>query len=204
MTYALLQSNLARAGFNPGPVDGRWGSHTLTALMAFAARRQATDTVQQLASAAVGALIGKDISTPLRIVHFIAQACHESAGWIFLQEQGGTDYFTRHYEGRTDLGNTEPGDGALYHGRGIFQVTGRANYVKYGNALGLNLVDHPDVAAQPDVCVRLAVQYWVDHHLNDKADSDDVAGITRAINGGVNGLAERAAIVTRLKSVWGL
>ncbi len=204
MSYAVLQANLAAAGYSPGPLDGRWGAQTLAALMAFAAQHQATDTVHELARSAIGAMVGKDITMPLRIVHFIAQACHESRGWVDLQERGGQDYFTRLYEGRADLGNTEPGDGARYHGRGIFQLTGRANYVTFGRLLGLNLVDHPDTAAQPDVCVRIAVQYWVSRHLNEKADQDDFAGITKAINGGINGLADRLAILERLKAVWGL
>ena len=200
MTFLPLQSALKSAGYDPGALDGIWGAKTLAALMAYGAQRKATQRTLDLASGLISPMVGKDITTPLRIVHFLGQCCHESGGWQYLVELGGPSYFTR-YDGR--LGNG-PGEGYIYRGRGIIQITGKANYQAYGKKLALNLVDHPEIAAQPDVAARIAVQYWDDHGLNAPADKDDINTITRAINGGVNGLADRSAILARLKAVWGL
>jgi putative chitinase len=72
-----------------------------------------------------------DVTTRLRLCHFLAQAAHETDGFRTLEEYGGPAYFIR-YEGRRDLGNTQAGDGVRYHGRGILQLTGRANYHRFG------------------------------------------------------------------------
>ena len=142
------------------------------------------------------------IDTPLRVAAFLAQAAHETAHFRTLAEYGSgdgpdpdqwDDYLTRLYDRRTDLGNTPAldGDGELYKGRGIFQLTGRANYETYGRRLGLDLVRQPALAAGGDVSVRIACLYWNDRQLNPLADAGDMRAITRAINGGLNGLADR-------------
>ena len=98
---------------------------------------------------------------------------------------------------RTDLGNTQPGDGPRYKGRGPIQLTGRKNYHNFGLLLGLDLEDNPEQAAEPDVGFRVSVTYWADRNLNaiaDASDDDPEAAfqrITRAINGGINGLEDR-------------
>ena len=131
------------------------------------------------------------INTHLRVAMFLAQAAHETAGFRTLQEYGGTGYFTRLYEGRSDLGNTVSGDGAKYHGRGIFQLTGRFNYRMYGERLDIDLESDPDQAASPGLSVHIACVYWKDHGLNELADQSDIEAVTRKINGGLNGLAGR-------------
>lgn len=131
-----------------------------------------------------------EIATPRRIEHFLAQAAHESAGFSTTEEIGGASYFAR-YDGRADLGNVNPGDGARYHGRGIFQLTGRANYRRIGRLLGLDLEGKPELAADPVVSLRIACLYWSDRKIGPMADDDDLLRVTRAINGGKNGLDDR-------------
>jgi putative chitinase len=144
---------------------------------------------------------GHGVTTRLRICHFLAQAAHESDRFRTLEEYGGPAYFAR-YDGRADLGNIRPGDGARYHGRGLFQLTGRANYRRYGSLVGNDLEGEPDLAARPDISLAIAFAYWRDRAINARADADDIAGVTRLINGGRNGLAARARLLEVAKSIW--
>jgi putative chitinase len=143
------------------------------------------------------------ITTPLRQAHFLAQAAHETGGFRYLVEIWGPTKAQAGYEGRADLGNDHPGDGKLYRGRGIFQLTGRGNYRRYGGRVSLDLVSHPERAADPAVAVTLACLYWGDHDLNAFADRDDVERITRAINGGLNGFDDRKARLAAVRKVLG-
>ncbi len=138
-----------------------------------------------------------DVNTKLRMAHFLAQASHESAHFRTLQEYATGEA----YEGRKDLGNTQPGDGKRYKGRGIFQVTGRANYKKYGELVGIDLETNPEIASHPDISVKTALEYWRSHNLNKYADLDDIKSITRKINGGYNGLTERVAYLEKAKKL---
>ena len=137
------------------------------------------------------------ITTPARQAAFLAQAAHESDQFRALVEQGDG----HRYEGRRDLGNTQQGDGPRFRGRGVLQLTGRANYTKASAALGVDLVGHPELAAQLDVGARIAAWYWTTHGLNALADEGDFVGITRAVNGGVNGLDQREAFYKRACAV---
>ncbi|WP_397606705.1 XVIPCD domain-containing protein [Silanimonas sp.] len=94
--------------------------------------------------------------------------------------------------GARKLGNTEPGDGWQFHGRGYVQLTGRSNYASAGNELGLDLINHPELAADPKIAADIAVHYWIERVRTRDAESD-VTAATRAINGGQNHLAERRA-----------
>jgi putative chitinase len=137
-----------------------------------------------------------EITTPVRLAAFLAQLLHESAGLRYFQELWDPTPAQRRYEGRLDLGNTEPGDGERFKGRGPIQITGRANYAKYGALLGLDLVNQPELAAKPSVGFRIAAAYWTDKRLNALADRGTKAAfitLTRRINGGVNGLEDRLA-----------
>lgn len=93
--------------------------------------------------------------------------------------------------GAVNLGNTESGDGWKFRGRSLIQVTGRANYRKCGQAIGLNLEVHPELLERPENAARAAAWFWSTNGLNQLADNDNIVGITRKINGGTNGLDDR-------------
>jgi predicted chitinase len=143
---------------------------------------------------------GNGLRSWLRICHFLAQAAHETDGLRTLEEYGGAAYFRR-YDGRRDLGNTQAGDGARYRGRGIFQLTGRANYRRFGGLTGIDLEARPELAAEPDIALAVAFAYWRDRGIDAAADADDIVAVTRAINGGRNGLAQRRACLARAKTI---
>lgn len=137
------------------------------------------------------------INTYLRECHFLAQLLEESGQFRWERElASGAEY-----EGRHDLGNTHPGDGARYKGRGWIQITGRANYRTYGKLLGLDLENNPALAETDTNAALIAGAYWNTHGLNSRADRDDVVAITRAINGGLNGLSVREANLAMCKRV---
>lgn len=144
------------------------------------------------------------VDTKLRLAHFLAQACHESEGFRLLHELWGPTPCQQKYGGRSDLGNCRPGDGFLYRGRGIFQLTGRANYARIGSELQLPLEVEPELAADPVISARIACLYWQTHDINKCADADDVVGVTRKINGGTNGLSDREACLARAKAALGV
>ncbi|HYO70109.1 MAG TPA: glycoside hydrolase family 19 protein [Archangium sp.] len=127
------------------------------------------------------------ISTKPRRAAFLAQLAHESGELRWAVEfADGTAY-----EGRTNLGNTQKGDGPRYKGRGWIQLTGRANYRAAGKALGLPLEDKPELAAEPAVAFQVAVWFWNSRSLSQLADVGDFENITRRINGGLNGYDAR-------------
>ena len=160
----------------------------------------------------VAAIITRD-----RVAHFLAQTAHESAGYTVLTEnlnysaQGLRATFPKYfdgaaaieyqrlperianrvYAGRMGNGPETSGDGWRFRGRGLIQLTGRDNYRDAGADLGLRLLEHPDDAARPDVAPLIAGWFWSTRQLNKLADVDDIEGITRRINGGLNGLDDR-------------
>ncbi len=127
------------------------------------------------------------IDSPARKSAFIAQLAHESGGFKYNEEIASG----RAYEGRRDLGNTQPGDGERFKGRGYIQLTGRANYAAAGKALGLDLIKNPELASRPENAARVAAWYWNTRGLNGLADKGNFDGITKRINGGYNGKADR-------------
>lgn len=135
-----------------------------------------------------------DINTPKRQAAFLAQVGHESGGLHWLRELWGPTPAQIRYEGRADLGNTQPGDGFKYRGRGLIQITGRANYSEAGKALGLPLIDFPVLLENPEFAAKSAAWFWKSRGLNELADIDKFERITRRINGGLNGQAERLAL----------
>lgn len=159
--------------------------------------------INELANVAEGILDEYEINTPLRIAHFWAQASHECAGFKTMHEYWGPTAAQKGYEGRRDLGNTQPGDGKRFMGRGIFQLTGRANYRAYGNKIGLDLEADPELAADPTNALRLACEYWKAKKLNKLADENNLKAITKKINGGYNGLADRQANFIVAWRIWG-
>jgi putative chitinase len=137
------------------------------------------------------------ITTPKRAHAFLAQLAHESGDLRWMEElASGAEY-----EGRRDLGNIYYGDGKRYKGRGPIQLTGRTNYIRAGEALGVNLVDHPARAARPRYAFRVATWFWTTHGLNELADRDDFETITRRINGGLNGYEDRKRRWAHIKTL---
>lgn len=143
------------------------------------------------------------IDSPARQAAFLAQIGHESGGLIYVRELWGPTPTQEEYEGRADLGNTEPGDGFKYRGRGLIQITGRANYQTCGAALTLPLLDHPELLEAPGNAAQSAAWFWNSKNLNDLADIGDFNTITRRINGGLNGLQNRLALYALCKSTLG-
>jgi putative chitinase len=135
-----------------------------------------------------------EINTPGRLAAFLAQVGHESGGLHWLVEIWGPTSAQAGYEGRADLGNTEFGDGCKFRGRGLIQITGRANYQSMSTALAVDLIANPERLGEPDLAVRSAMQFWQSHGLNDLADDGAFAFITRKINGGLNGQDDRLAL----------
>jgi putative chitinase len=142
-----------------------------------------------------------EINTPLRLAHFLAQICHETGGFRYLREIWGPTAAQKRYEFRADLGNDRLGDGKLYAGRGLIQLTGRANYRRVGKALGLPLETDPDLACDPQTAVKIACHYWSTHGINEAADANDIVRVTKAVNGGRNGLEDRKACFLRARQV---
>ncbi|WP_233261420.1 peptidoglycan-binding protein [Vitiosangium sp. GDMCC 1.1324] len=135
------------------------------------------------------AMVEADITTPQRQAAFLAQLAFESGELRYFEELSSGEQ----YEGREDLGNTEPGDGRRFKGRGPIQLTGRANYRAAGQALGIDLEANPLRAGDVDVGFRVAAWFWTSRGLNALADVGDFREITRRINGGFNGLDKREA-----------
>ncbi|MCF5224740.1 glycoside hydrolase family 19 protein [Pseudomonas syringae] len=151
---------------------------------------------------ALNTAMGKyQIITRERITAFLAQIGHESGQLRYVREIWGPTSQQLGYEGRKDLGNTVAGDGSKYRGRGLIQITGRANYTECGEALGLDLIHHPQLLEQPEHATMSAAWYWSSRGLNSLADKGDFLQITRRINGGTNGLADRQALYDRALKV---
>jgi len=136
------------------------------------------------------------INTPLRVCHFLAQLIHESGSFNYTKELASGVA----YEYRSDLGNTQKGDGPLYKGRGFIQLTGRANYDHYGKALGVDLLSNPELVAT-EYPADVSGWFWDTHNINALADADNINAVTRMINGGYNGLADRTLYLQRAKSI---
>jgi putative chitinase len=161
-----------------------------------------------------------DISTPKRQAYFIGQCMHESGGFKQLKENlnysakglmatwpsrfpdiDTAEKYERNpekiankvYAGR--MGNTEDGDGAKYIGRGLIQLTGKENYANCGSAIGVDLVANPDLLSTPKYAALSAGWFWNRKGLNALADVDDLDTITKRINGGLIGIADRKAKV---------
>lgn len=142
------------------------------------------------------------LTTPLRIAHFLAQLAHESAEFSTTEEFASGAA----YEGRRDLGNTSPGDGKRFKGRGLIQLTGRANYAAFTSwrrrhdPMTPDFEQAPWAAGEFPAALLSALFFWSSRGLNAHADRDDLMTITRRINGGTNGLAHRRDMLGRAKT----
>lgn len=139
-----------------------------------------------------------EITTELRLIHFLSQIGHESGELRYTEELASG----RAYEWRRDLGNNRPGDGVRFKGRGLIQLTGRYNYTKFASYIDdSRLITNPILIAQDDdLTVLTAFYYWSRTKLNKYADRDDIRRVTRRINGGYNGLSDRIRLYNLAKS----
>ncbi|MBK8773104.1 MAG: glycoside hydrolase family 19 protein [Rhizobiales bacterium] len=140
-----------------------------------------------------------DIKGPVRLAAFLAQIAHESGALRHTRELWGPTPAQARYEGRKDLGNTHLGDGFLYRGRGLLQVTGRAGYAGASQRLGVDLLAAPELLEQPRWAALSAADWWAAHGCNALADAGDFTALTRRINGGTNGLEDRLQRWARAK-----
>lgn len=136
-----------------------------------------------------------DLDTPPRLQIFIAQLAHESGELRYVKELASGQA----YEGRRDLGNVQVGDGVKYKGRGLIQITGRTNYKALSDAFGVDFVTSPELLEQPKYAALSAGWFWNSRSLNKYADVGDFLMITKRINGGTNGLADRQMYWERAK-----
>ena len=160
-----------------------------------------TRIVEGMSSYLAAVLDSYGINTIDRIAHFLAQTCHESQGFSTVVEAGAPGYFDS-YDGRN--GNTQPGDGYRFRGRGLIQLTFRANYERIGRALGADLVNQPDLVTSPHMYLLVSCEFWKESRLNsiiDGSGNDDahIEAVTKVINGGLNGLQERKAYFMTIK-----
>ncbi len=158
------------------------------------------------------------IDTAQEFAHFLAQACHETDHFKTLREYASG----KAYEGRADLGNTQAGDGERFRGRGIFQTTGRANYLQLGIKKGSRdlFINKPELLEEPEMAVWSACEYWLTRNLNDAANHPDsdrlkkkyrgsvldlspVEFISYTVNGGNRGLEDRKAFYAKALGILG-
>jgi putative chitinase len=162
-----------------------------------------------------------ELTTPARLAGFLAQIIHESGSFNFTKEnlnysaKGLRGVFSKYfpddataeayarqpekiankvYANRMGNGDEASGDGFKFCGRGLIQLTGRTNYTKFAEAVSMSLDDAIAYLETPEGAVASAGWFWDNNGLNDYCDNDDFTGLTKRINGGTNGLAERLAL----------
>lgn len=187
----------------PAPVSSGMTAAVLAEAMGCSLAR-----ARQMVDPFIGAMVAAQITTPLRAAHWCAQIGHESAGLVYMEEIASGAA----YEGRADLGNTQPGDGRRFKGSGPIQLTGRHNFTRFSQwcfakryvTSPTYFVDHPEkVRNDPRWGFLAASWYWTvaRPQLNALADADNLDGVTRAINGGTNGIADRRERLARCKKL---
>lgn len=142
-----------------------------------------------------------EITTLARQACFLATIGHESGGLKHAVEIWGPTEAQARYEGRADLGNTKRGDGSKYRGRGLIQITGRANYAKAAAALSVDVLHDPAQLAEPQLAAVSACWWWQAHGCNELADGKGMTAVTLRVNGGLNGLSDRMAYYDRALEV---
>ena len=166
--------------------------------------------------------------TGLRLAHFMAQILHESGGFTIFEENMNysAERMTKVWPSRFPtvttavpfahnpqklankvyndrMGNApNSNDGWNYRGRGLLQITGKESYKKYGETLGADFINHPELAESAVRCLRLAALEYTRVGCNPLADQDNITGITQRINGGQTGIAERRQWLAKTKHIW--
>ena len=151
------------------------------------------------------AMLHYQIIGPKRVAAFIAQVGHESGQFRYVRELGNDQYLSKYDTGSLAkrLGNTPEadGDGQKYRGRGLIQITGRANYMACGEGLSLDLIKQPELLEKPQHACMSAAWFWATKGLSTLADAGQFDKITQRINGGQNGAADRQALYARALEV---
>lgn len=137
------------------------------------------------------------ITNETRLDAFLGQLAEETDGFRSLEEYASGAA----YEGRSDLGNTQPGDGVKFKGRGGIMITGRSNYAAVSKELfgDTRLLTNPEILEEPAPAMISSMYYWYSRGLNELADKGDYQTITKKINGGLNGWADRLTYWQRAK-----
>lgn len=187
--------------------DGIAGRGTYTALFRKLGAPAAIAPPLGLAAAAHFPRFGIS-DTPRRLYHFLGQTALESGNFQFMREIWGPTAAQAGYEGRADLGNTQPGDGKRFMGRAILQVTGRSNYRRVSAKLGIDVEAEPALLERPDIGLIASCHWWQDNKANDWADADDARALSRLVNRGnaksakpANHEAERIARIAAVKAL---
>jgi putative chitinase len=180
------------AGLTPGPSKEK---------LAIVLPLAAASKIERYFEPLKAGMVKYGITTPLQMAHYIAQLGHESMSFLYTEELASGAA----YEGRKDLGNKVAGDGQRFKGRGLIQLTGRANYTAYSKFTGIDYLSDPTrLSTDPMVAVDVSCWFWKDHGLAALAERDDVKAVTKRINGGYNGLDDRMQNLRRAKAVLGL
>lgn len=230
MSVSALQQNLKAKGLDPGVIDGLLGKNTFQALASYISDGRAPQGTGDLLALSLkgGGIVNRlrMIHFFAQVTHEsgfrpieenlnysvaglkatfsrrrISSAQCEALGRAPGRPADKAGIANAVYGGswgRTHLGNTQPGDGYRYRGRGLIQLTGRANYRRTGPEYEIN----PDLVLTPAGSIKAAADFWRTRGLNAASDADDVARVTRIINGGDKGLAERRALTAKLKAIW--
>ena len=142
------------------------------------------------------------ITTPMRIAHFLAQIAWESGSLRYTEEIASG----KAYEGRADLGNTQRGDGVRFKGRGLIQLTGRANYAAYSKDVGVDITTDNRwlLLKEPQYACDSAGWFWHTHGLNERSDRDEFTNITRIINGSTTTVKKRLPCLRSAKTAMNL
>lgn len=147
--------------------------------------------------------------SPREQAMFLANVQHETGNYQWFAELGGDSYFSK-YDGRRDLGNTQPGDGAKYKGRGLIHLTGRANYADIGNRMGVDLIKYPQLLEDdPKMAVASAIAWWERQKeqfpkFREAIETDNIVAVNKGVNGGNNGMQERIAYYNEFKKKLGV
>jgi putative chitinase len=225
MNVTDLQTKLHAAGYDPGPIDGALGRQTYAALFSYMAHRPLGDRGVALGKGASKHFAAFDITTPLRIAHWLAQFSVETQAFARFEENlnysaqrlcavwprrfpnlAAAQPFAGNPEKLADnvyggrMGNIGPHDGWNYRGRGA-GLTGKANYADAAQLTGLDLIEEPDKAADPELAVLIFCGFWAKRHINAMADADDIRAVTLAVNGGLIGLEDRKVAYAKARAV---
>jgi predicted chitinase len=192
---AMAAATAGAMAFTPAPANSMTASSAGPGVQPAAAVKQAPQQVAGPEAALTRAAKAAGLKG-VELAQFLAQCAHETGDFEHMEELGGNKYLAM-YDPTVNpakakaLGNTKAGDGAKYKGRGFIQITGKANYTKAGQALGIDLVNNPDLAARPDVAAKIAVWYWQNRVSPYVQDFSDTRGVTKRINPGLAGLQDR-------------